>query len=433
MGSSSRLALNGSPSTDYVPSSEALAILDVKPQTLYSYVSRGLVRRISPNGRASFYNREDIQRLRARSEARSGHGAVAESAMHWGEPILVTSITEITVFGPRYRQHFALDLAREDYPFESIAEYLWTANEPEKAANWPIDKSVMRIAPHLAGLLDHYPDVHIRQLLTETVLLLSMARTVEADDPAGAFSISTARTLIQAMCCASGLLGPRKSFVRPAPGESIAGIFARAFGIDASHRQLRAINAAFVLLADHEFTPATFSARIAASAGVDLHSCIGAALQVHFGSALGLRCDRIEKALPPREKSPHGAELSETGPGHRLFQVGFRHPLYANGDPRAQRILQLAMELEEHRQSAHATLDRLRQIDDGDGRLSLDAALVVFCRALGIDKPVAGGLLALSRAAGWIAHVAEQRQQDFMIRPRGKFTGRSSTADVQAA
>jgi len=115
-------------------------------------------------------------------------------------------------------------------------------------------------------------------------------------------------------------------------------------------------------------------------------------------------------------------------------QTGFSHPLYVNGDPRAQKILELAIGLKEYDGVVRATRDRLEQIERSDGRLSLDAALVLLCRALGLDKPMAGGLLALGRAVGWIAHVIEQREQDFMIRPRGRFTGAGATgAAIRAA
>lgn len=114
--------------SDYVSSAEALAVLAVKPQTLYSYVSRGMIRRICVDGKTSLYSREDVRRLKARSSARSGHGAVAGGALQWGEPVLVTGITEIMENGPRYRDYLALDLAREGYSYKSVAEYLWTGN-----------------------------------------------------------------------------------------------------------------------------------------------------------------------------------------------------------------------------------------------------------------------------------------------------------------
>jgi citrate synthase len=46
---------------------------------------------------------------------------------------------------------------------------------------------------------------------------------------------------------------------------------------------------------------------------------------------------------------------------------------------------------------------------------------------------VAAGLLVVSRCAGWIAHVFEQYQQDFMIRPRGKFKAAIPPADQNVA
>jgi citrate synthase len=111
----------------YVSRQEAIKVLGVKPQTLYSYVSRGLVRRrVDNGGRSSCYNFQDIQRLKARSLARSGHGPAAANAIHWGEPVLSTAITKITENGPVYGEHMATDLARRNHRFESVAEYLWT-------------------------------------------------------------------------------------------------------------------------------------------------------------------------------------------------------------------------------------------------------------------------------------------------------------------
>src|SRR3954471_16640255 len=136
----SDLVDHGSVGEDYVSSREALEILQVKRQTLYSYVSRGLIRRrVQPGRRTSYYNREDIHRLKSRSVARSGHGPAAASAMYWGEPVLETSITEITPSGPRYREFLALDLARSSRSFESVAEYLWTGDFPSSEVNWNND------------------------------------------------------------------------------------------------------------------------------------------------------------------------------------------------------------------------------------------------------------------------------------------------------
>jgi citrate synthase len=117
----------------YVSRQEAIRVLGVKPQTLYSYVSRGLVRRCVGNGgRSSAYNFQDIQRLKARSLARSGHGPAAANAIHWGEPVLSTAITKITDRGPVYGEHLATDLARR-----------YHRSDPSRSISGPAPRSPM--------------------------------------------------------------------------------------------------------------------------------------------------------------------------------------------------------------------------------------------------------------------------------------------------
>ncbi|MDO8597898.1 MAG: citrate synthase, partial [Sulfuricaulis sp.] len=98
--------------TEYASGAEAAALLGVKPQTLYTYVSRGVIQSLpTPDGQGQrhLYLRADIEKLRARPRARRAMGAVAASAMYAGEPIIPTSITEITSAGPRYRGRLAAE------------------------------------------------------------------------------------------------------------------------------------------------------------------------------------------------------------------------------------------------------------------------------------------------------------------------------------
>ena len=77
--------------SEYVSGAEAAALLGVKPQTLYTYVSRGVIQSLpTPNGQRHLYLRADIEKLRARPRARRTLGAVAASAMYAGDPIIST-------------------------------------------------------------------------------------------------------------------------------------------------------------------------------------------------------------------------------------------------------------------------------------------------------------------------------------------------------
>jgi citrate synthase len=261
------------------------------------------------------------------------------------------------------------------------------------------------------------PELHIRQLLTEVVMVMGLADSRQPSSDAADADTAKAQRLLHAMAGTFGYIGPAKRFVPLGKGEHVAHGLARAMGIAANRANVQALNAALILMADHEFTPATFAARIAASVGSDLSSCIGAALQVQFGPGLGLRCDKVEQLLAASSRQARGA-LDDDG---MLWQepvpIGFSHPLYAGGDPRADMMLELVSEI--RRQGAAAAPDR--STNKRRQHLTLDEALVLFCRSLGMARHVAGGFLALGRAAGWIAHVFEQRAQGFLIRPRGKF------------
>src|SRR5690349_15198038 len=112
---------------DFLTAREAAELIDVKLATLYAYVSRGLVRSIaSEAGRGRLYARQDLEHLRARHDARSGHGPVAAAALRWGEPVLDSAITLINDRGLYYRGQSAVGLARDGVSYEQVAELLWT-------------------------------------------------------------------------------------------------------------------------------------------------------------------------------------------------------------------------------------------------------------------------------------------------------------------
>src|SRR5262245_24619173 len=116
----------------YLTGPEAAKLLGVKRETLYAYVSRGLLRGApSEHGRARLYLRSDIERLKARHDARAGHGAVAAGALRWGEPVLESALTAIGPRGPAYRGQEAVALALADVSFDAVAELLWTGKLPE--------------------------------------------------------------------------------------------------------------------------------------------------------------------------------------------------------------------------------------------------------------------------------------------------------------
>src|SRR3712207_3177823 len=116
---------------DLVTAAEAAALLGVRRATLYTYVSRGLVRCVpEPGTKEKRYVRADLERLKARHDARAGHTAVAAGALRWGEHVIDSAVSRVGAEGLAYRGHPAVRLAVEGRSFEDVAELLWTGTLP---------------------------------------------------------------------------------------------------------------------------------------------------------------------------------------------------------------------------------------------------------------------------------------------------------------
>jgi citrate synthase len=418
---------------DYLSRKEALEILRIKPQTLYCYVSRGYIRSLpQPDGRSSYYLREDVEKAKAKSVARSGHGPAAASAMRWGEPVIDTGITEITPRGPRYRSRLALELAATDCAFEAVAEYLWTGIWMEQPAGWRL-REERTLAPLLAAHWAAGPDAHLLQLLGLAAASLGLAHGEEPVAETGFIAIRAARQMIRGMTGTFGFLSGGK-YVPLEEGESIARGLARALGVALQPGHVQALNAALVLIADHELNPATFAARIAASGGAALHACVGAALSVHSGTLIGRGCDAVERLFETGTDARAMLAAASTMRDDAQKLPGFNHPLYAQGDPRTRMLIELARGIGGDRPVVRNMLEALSRMEGELGmKPSIETGLVLLARAVGAPERSASGIFALGRAAGWVAHILEQREQAFLIRPRAKFgPGEAVRAEPEA-
>lgn len=409
----------------YATRAEAIGLLDIKPATLYTYVSRGLIRRVnSPGRKQSFYLREDIDRIRSRSTARETNAVLAAGAIRYGEPIVSTSITEITPAGPRYRSRNAVDLARSGVGFEAVAGLLWTGMLFDHHRAWPLQ----RPASQFLKLAGEPVRLANRVSIHDAFVFVTCAAAIAMGPP----QVRTAQTVSpqaaqQLMLLLSGCFGylPRSPAYRaPRPDETLAQAIAASLRLKSSPKVIGAIDAALVLCADHELNPATFVARITASSESDLHACVASAIGAHSGARIARSCDFLDQffrgpvtlaSLVPRSGGDGIAAMD-------IATLGFNHPLYARGDPRADHLLEVISALNSRSAALRNILDCLdaaRQKHKQHPRL--ETALAVLAIALEMPVGAASGLITLARIAGWVAHIAEQRLSEFLIRPRAKF------------
>ena len=415
----------GRAAREWVTTEEAAKLLGVKRETLYAYASRGLVRTAASGkgSRGRVYNRLDIDRLRARSQARSGHAAVAASALRWGEPVLETTIGSIGRDGPLYRGRHAVELAREGASFEDVCELLWSAAfRPE------VDLDARRLgAPvtHLRGLLRPHAEPFDGMLITAAAL----AAAEQHVEPSLEVARSRAAALMRRLVASCGLVSGADAVTASLEAETTARALLVALGGRTTKPSIAAVTEALVLSADHELNPSTFAARVAASAGASLPACAMAALAALSGPLHGGATARVEAFVAEVARPERGAAAV----GERLARgesvPGFGHPLYPEGDPRGARLLEVAQRVSGKSKGVRILVSVVNAKElVARERPTIDVGLVALAYALGLPRGAPLAIFACGRVAGLIAHALEQRAAGFILRPRALYVGASPLA-----
>ncbi len=411
---------------DMLDAKKAASLLGVKTQTLYAYVSRGLIRTAMRHGaQASLYHREDIESLRQNRRGGSPAAESADRALRWGggTQVVQTAITVIDVAGPRYRGKLAVELAKTHRPFEDCVELLWTGALPRHSLVWQaplLPSSLELLVTSFAGLVQRCTT---RQLFALVAQAQGAFHGRNPENAIGAPALA-GRQMIQVMAAALGLIGERPHFDLGGAPESVAALLARSMRLSQSPEVRHLLDSALILSADHELAPSTYAARVAASAGGDLFSCVVSALGTFEGPLTGFACDESENLLRQADSVKSYVqslgELAERKEG----VPGYNHPLYDGIDPRAAQLLTLAQGVATLPPRARFVLDC---IDAARAKMqlapSLAVGLVALAAALDMPARAPGGIMAVGRAAGWIAHIFEQRLAGFLVRPRTKYIG----------
>ena len=404
-----------------------MRLLGVRQQTLYASVSRGQIRSIPQKGQKDrLYLRDDIRRVGMRSAARAGHGPVAASAMNWGEPIFPTSITEITPEGPRYRGQLAADLVEGGASFEAVAELLWTGERTAAVPVWPVSEPGSELLALAATLGVLQARDNMLETLAVVVLMLGMRRGPVAERLQQGRTLVAAREIMQAAVACCGLIGPAGRYRPMRAGESIVDGLSHALEMSPSADNREALRAILILMADHELPPGTLGARVVASAGGTLHSCLASALCATSGVEVGRMYEKVEAFLGKPQARGVLQRRAEKLHAQGQSVPGFDHPLYPHGDPRAAQLLDIARRRAGPSRELRAIFGFLDDIRESAGLLPRqEFALVVLTRAMGLPPQAPAALFALGRIAGWVAHVREQREAGTLLRPRAKFVAKA--------
>jgi citrate synthase len=193
----------------------------------------------------------------------------------------------------------------------------------------------------------------------------------------------------------------------------------------ADEASVRALDAALVLLMDHDLAASTLAVRVAASARAHPYAVVSAGLgalegPVH-GAASGLAHRMLTEALD--RGSAAAVVADHLRAGRPIPGVG--HRLYAGEDPRAQALFRLLGDVSQ----AGPALRTAREVAALAGRhaalhANVDLALAVLSVSSGMPAEAGETAFAIARTAGWIAHALEEYQErPLRMRPSGIYTG----------
>ncbi len=258
-----------------------------------------------------------------------------------------------------------------------------------------------------------------------SLLRVAVAAASSADplryDTRGAAVLHTARGLLATMVQALPRQGDRATAGPDEDGDPLAArLWARLTPPAPDPGLLRCLDAALVVLVDHDLAVSTVAVRTAASVRAHPYAVVSTGLSAMegplHGAASTLAYDVLHGCL---DGDPRLVVAEHLRAGRSL--PGFGHRLYPDGDPRATMLLDLLA----GEPAAAAAVAAVQQLAAASGqRPNVDLALAALALAAGMPRDAGEVVFSVARSVGWVAHALEEYDEPpLRFRGQGDYRG----------
>lgn len=318
--------------------------------------------------------------------------------------------------------------------FEEVAYLLWYGRLPLKNDLEDFTKILAGrrpIEPQILEMLKSFPKkAHPMAAIRSVVSMLGLYDP-DADRLDGEASLNKALRLTASLPTAIAALMRMRDGNKPAapdPKLSHAANFLYMMHEKAPEKEMeRAMDAYFILLADHGFNASTFSARVTASTEADIYSAITSAIGTLKGPLHGSANQRAMEMILDIGAPDRAEEYVRDLLARKQKVMGFGHRIYKKEDPRARAFRKIADDLCNRvgQKKWMEISNRVEKVmwEDKQIPCNVDFFSASVLYMLGIPVDFFTTVFAASRIAGWTAHVIEQRADNRLIRPNVDYIG----------